>query len=103
FYEDKLSSHGIARNRVLEGPASLNGAGLWFVPVEHEGNRNSCAEEVEMVARIVAALLKPEVKWFYGAGNCRRLKQEDVLIVSPYNAQVADLSARLPQMRIGTV
>ena len=31
--------------------AWLNGAGLWFVPVEHEGNRNSCAEEVEIVAR----------------------------------------------------
>jgi superfamily I DNA and/or RNA helicase len=51
----------------------------------------------------VEELLKPKVKWFYGAGNSRRLKEEDVLIVAPYNAQVADLSARLPKMRIGTV
>src|SRR5712692_642415 len=103
FYEDKLSSHPIARSRVLEGHAWLNGAGLWFVPVEHEGNRNSCAEEVEVVARIVEGLLKPEVRWFRSAGNSRRLKEEDILIVAPYNAQVADLSARLPKMRIGTV
>jgi uncharacterized protein len=31
------------------------------------------------------------------------LKEEDILIVAPYNAQVADLSLRLPKMRIGTV
>lgn len=103
FYEGKLSSHGIAQSRVLQGHPWLSGAGLWFVPVEHEGNRNSCPQEVEVVARIVEGLLKPEVKWFYSAGNCRPLKEEEILIVAPYNAQVADLSARLPKMRIGTV
>ena len=87
----------------MEGHAWLSGAGLWFVPVKHEGNRNSCAEEVEIVARIVEGLLKPEVRWFYSAGNSRRLKEDDILIVAPYNAQVADLSLRLPKMRIGTV
>ena len=103
FYESKLSSHAIAKSRVLEGHVWLKGAGLWFAPVEHEGNRNSSAEEVEVIARIVDGLLKPEVKWLYGAGNTRRLKQDDILIVAPYNAQVSDLSARLPKMRIGTV
>lgn len=103
FYEGKLSSHAIAQSRVLEGHPWLKGAGLWFVPVRHDGNRNSCAEEVEIVARIADGLLKPEVKWFYGTGNSRRLKEEDILIVAPYNAQVADLSLRLPNMRIGTV
>ncbi len=104
FYDDKLRSHPISRSRVLEGHEWLDGAGLWFVAVEHEGSRNSCAEEVEVVARIVEGLLKPEVKWFYGAGNSRRLKEEeDILIVAPYNAQVSDLRARLPKMRIGTV
>jgi hypothetical protein len=103
FYEGKLASHAIAQARVLESHPWLNGAGLWFVPVEHEGNRNSCAEEVEIVARIVDGLLKPEVKWFRSAGNSRPLKEEDILIVAPYNAQVADLSLRLPNLRIGTV
>jgi superfamily I DNA and/or RNA helicase len=76
---------------------------LWFVRVEHDGNRNSSAEEVQVVARIVDGLLQAGVKWFYSAGNSRRLKEEDILIVAPYNAQVADLSTRLPGMRIGTV
>ena len=103
FYEDKLSSHAIATSRVLEGHSWMNGAGLWFVPVEHQGNRNSCAEEVEIVTHIVRGLLKPEVRWFPSAGNRRPVKEDDILIVAPYNAQVADLSARLPNMRIGTV
>jgi len=88
---------------VLEGHRWLGAAGLWFVPIDHEGNRNSCPEEVEVVMRIVESLLKPEVRWFYGAGNSRPISEEDILIVAPYNAQVADLSVRLPKMRIGTV
>ena len=87
----------------MEGHPWLKGAGLWFVPVEHDGNGNSSAEEVEVVARIVEGLLKRKIKWSYSAGNIRPLKREDILIVAPYNAQVADLSARLPGMRIGTV
>jgi len=103
FYDDKLRSHAISRSRVLEGHEWLDGAGLWFVQVEHEGSRNSSAEEVEVVTRIVERLLKPNVKWFYSAGHSRGLKEEDILIVAPYNAQVADLKTRLPKMRIGTV
>jgi uncharacterized protein len=103
FYEDKMSSHAITKSRVLEGHPCLDGAGLWFFPVEHEGNCNSSPEEVEAVARIVESLLKPGVKWFCGKGNSRGLKTDDILIVAPYNAQVADLSARLRDMRIGTV
>lgn len=103
FYEGKLRSHAIARSRVLKGHAWLSGPGLWFVPVEHEGNRNSCAEEVAVVARIVEGLLVPDVEWFRGTGNKRQLKLDDILIVAPYNAQVSDLCARLPGISIGTV
>jgi predicted RecB family nuclease len=103
FYEDKLSAHAIARGRVVEGHPWVKGAGLWFVPLEHEGNRNSSAEEIEAIARIVSGLLKPEVKWFYSVGHNRRMKSEDILLVAPYNAQVSDLAERLPGMKIGTV
>ena len=48
FYDERLHSHAISHSRVIEGHAWLNGAGLWIVPVEHEGNRNSSAEEVEV-------------------------------------------------------
>jgi uncharacterized protein len=103
FYEGRLSPRGFTRNREISGHPWFSGAGLWFVPVEHQANRNSSAEEVEVIARIVESLLRPEVKWSRSEGNLRRLTADDILIVAPFNAQVADLIARLPDVQIGTV
>lgn len=103
FYEGKLASNEITRSRILQGHPWLDGAGLWFVPQKHQGNRNSCPEEVAAIKTIVASLLQRGVKWFYGKDNPRSLKKEDILIVAPYNAQVADLSSALPGLNIGTV
>jgi uncharacterized protein len=103
FYESRLLAHGMTRNQVIEGHPWLAGAGLWFVPVMHEGNRNSSAEEVEVIKQIVASLRRPDVKWFRDIGRGRSLKPEDILVVAPYNAQVSDLAAALPEMKIGTV
>jgi len=104
FYEGKLTARPITHPRVIEGHPWLNGAGLWFVPVSHEGNRNSSPEELEVVSRIVDSFLTAEVKWLDDTGNRRSLKRdEDILIVAPYNAQVSDLSERLPGIKVGTV
>jgi len=110
FYEGKLTSHVVARNRWLEGHAWLKEPGLWLVPVEHEGNRNASPEEAEVAAEIVESLLRPGVKWFYSIGNSKKLRldgggdeDERILIVAPYNAQVSDLMARIPGARVGTV
>jgi predicted RecB family nuclease len=104
FYESKLSAHPVTDPYVVEGHAWLRGAGLWFVPVLHDGNCNSSPEEVNAVETIVSSLLTPQVRWFYGIGNSRPLKRDEhILIVAPYNAQVSDLSERLPGMKIGTV
>ncbi len=103
FYEGRLLPHFMTQNRILEGHPWLEKAGLWFVPVEHEGNRNSSTEEVDVVTRIVESLLRPEVKWFRGVGRSEPLKPKDILIVAPYNAQVSDLGTRLSRISVGTV
>ncbi|TDI48066.1 MAG: hypothetical protein E2P02_01790, partial [Acidobacteria bacterium] len=90
-------------NQRLEGSDAFAGAGLWCVPVEHEGNQNSSEEEVEAVAGIVESLLGGGVTWCDKNGEIRPLAREDILIVAPYNAQVSDLGQRLPEARIGTV
>ena len=102
FYEGRLKSREALKGYVIQGHPWVKGAGLWYVRVEHEGNRNSAAEEVETIARIVESLLKPKVKWFRGTES-RNLKAEDILIVAPYNAQVSDLLGKMPEMRVGTV
>jgi predicted RecB family nuclease len=103
FYEGRLNARAFNRNREISGHPRLNGAGLWFVPVDHQANRNSSAEEIDAIARIVESLLRPEVKWSSGIGRDRPLTAEDILIVAPFNAQVADLTARMRDVPIGTV
>ncbi|HEY4816614.1 MAG TPA: TM0106 family RecB-like putative nuclease [Candidatus Acidoferrum sp.] len=104
FYDGRLGTRGFTQHRVLEGHPWLSGAGLWFVPVTHDGNRNSSPEEVEVIASIVESLLRPGVTWFRSATSGRPVELKDILIVAPYNAQVSDLLARLPAgAHVGTV
>jgi uncharacterized protein len=103
FYEGRLQSREGLEFQRLNGHSWLNGAGLWFVPVEHEGNRNASAEEVERISEIIESLLRPDVTWIDHKNNARMLCADDILIVAPYNAQVADLADRMPNARVGTV
>ena len=104
FYEGKLESKESLEMQVLAGPTQYAGAGLWVEPVEHEGNQNSSPEEVERVAEVVADLLQEGVTWTDMKGKVRPLGQPDILVVAPYNAQVADLQMALPDgVAVGTV
>jgi predicted RecB family nuclease len=104
FYESKLHPISFTANRAISGHPVLDNPGLYFVPVYHQGNCNYAPQEVEVIARIVESLLKPEVQWLYKAGRSAPLKREkDILVVAPYNAQVSDLNVRLPGVKVGTV
>jgi len=81
---------------------TLGGTGLRFAPVEHSGNRNESPEDVKRVAGY--ALLKVGATWRNRKGETHALTLEDILVVAPYNAQVAALLERLPPgSRVGTV
>ena len=103
FYEGRLHARDGLENQKIEGHPSLGQPGLWFVPVSHEGNQNASLEEVERIAILVESLMQPSVKWIDDKGLSGPLRWDDVLIVSPYNAQVSDLWRRLPKARVGTV
>ncbi|HTM58404.1 MAG TPA: TM0106 family RecB-like putative nuclease [Candidatus Udaeobacter sp.] len=104
FYEDRLfakSPRGVQR---LSGDPRFEGAGLWFLPVEHDANQSASREEVEVVAALIDRLLAGGVEWRDRDGASRALMLDDILVIAPYNAQVADLIARLPRgARVGTV
>lgn len=104
FYESRLQSReGLDLQEVL-GETPFAGAGLWFVPVEHEGNPNASTEEADVVASLVADLLSGAVQWRDERGVVRPVGPDDILIVAPYNAHVAALLERLPAgARVGTV
>jgi uncharacterized protein len=103
FYEGRLGSRLGRERQALVGATPFAGAGLWLVPVEHEGNQSSAPEEVERIGAIVEALLDGGTSWIDAEGQSARLTRDDILIVAPYNAQVGALSERLPGARVGTV
>ena len=103
FYEGRLHPREGLEQQRIEGHPWLGESGLWFVPVHHEGNQNASAEEVECIAGIVDGLVQTGVNWIDDKGRSRPLRLDDVLIVAPYNAQVSDLSNRIPNALVGTV
>jgi len=57
FYDGKLQAKPGLENQVLTGTGEYDGSRLWLVPVEHDGNQNASAEEVDVVERLVKTLL----------------------------------------------
>ena len=109
FYDGELASREGMELQKLAGPTKYAGAGMWVESVEHEGNQSSSPEEVERVVAIVEDLLQPGVTWTNHEGKTADLELDDILVVAPYNAQVAALQAALrtaalgPAARVGTV
>ena len=103
FYEGRLSARPELAHQALCGETPLAGAGLWLLPVEHDGNQVNSPEEVEAIARLVEHLIGGGVTWRDADGAERPLVAGDVLVVAPFNSQVAAISARLPVIRVGTV
>ncbi len=102
FYEDRLKPFTGTEMQVISGNTPFDGAGLFYVPVEHKGNQFRSIEEVNTVTKIVTQLLSAG-KWTNKEGATAALTKDDILIVAPYNAQVSALTEKLPGMRIGTV
>ncbi len=105
FYDGRLSTRPELAELGLVGVDGLPVSGLAYVEVPHEGNRNASDEEAEVVARIVELLASDRVGWRDGAAEPTAFRQDDVLVVAPYNAHVTRLSARLAGTiaRVGTV
>ncbi|HEX7078450.1 MAG TPA: TM0106 family RecB-like putative nuclease [Candidatus Eisenbacteria bacterium] len=104
FYEGRLRSHNGLERQTLLGGSAFDGAGPWYVPAAHDANQSASPEEVEIVADLVGRLMDEGVRWRDRERQERALRLEDILVIAPYNAQVADLTARLPVgARVGTV
>jgi len=103
FYDGRLDALGGLERQVVSGATPFAGSGLFYVPVEHEGNQNRSVEEVDAVVRIVSSLVREGVTWTDRDGREEPLTNDAILVVAPYNAQVAALTERLPGVRVGTV
>ncbi len=102
FYDGKL--HGVAGL----GRQEIRGwrSGLRLVEVPHQGNTNASPEEAREVARLAAQLTGRT--WRDQNGAERSMEPADILIVTPYNAQIRAIQRALTAsgqtgFRIGTV
>ncbi len=116
-YDDRLmSAPGRGQQRLLGVPSGaagdgagdlntaidLNGAGLRWVPQDHEGHSSDNSQEAQVVADLVDRLLAG--RWVDAAGDERDLEASDILVVAPYNAHVTQVAAIVPEgVQVGTV
>lgn len=101
-YEDRLRSAPGREQQLVSGEGVLSGAGLRWIPVAHEGCQAESDEEAALVADLVKDLLTRT--WTNTDGANQVLTPGDILVVAPFNAQVARLRLALPDdVLVGTV
>jgi predicted RecB family nuclease len=106
FYEGRLQPIPGLEQQQIVGHPYLSGAGLCFVSIPHEGNQNASPEEAAVVQALINGLLVPGVRWFnlgLSLPSLAPIARKDILVIAPYNAQVSDISVRLPDIEVGTV
>ncbi len=101
-YDGELHSHPVTAGRHLSDVQP----GVHPIPVEHAGNATSSTEEAEQVVRLVSAHLGRD--WTDGDASPRPLTEGDIIVVTPYNAQVETIrgaldAAGFTRVPVGTV
>ena len=102
IYEGRLTSHPHCADRTTDA-----GTGLRWIQATHEGRSTEAPEEADLIAHQIRQLLKQS--WTDKDHTTRPLTPADVLVVAPYNDQVALLKKtfsddpELRGVRAGTV
>lgn len=103
FYDGKLRSKDGLEKQVINGWNPISASGLHFLPVEHTGNQNCSPEEAKAVANLVSTMLNSKATWVDREGREKPVTLDDIIIITPYNAQVFEIQQCLPGARVGTV
>jgi predicted RecB family nuclease len=103
FYDGKLRSRHGLEQQVIKGSGPVNGAGLYFLPVAHKGNQNCSPEEAQAVGHLVNSILTSNTTWIDREGREKKITLDDMVIITPYNAQVFEIQQCVPGGRVGTV
>ncbi|MGN6427345.1 MAG: TM0106 family RecB-like putative nuclease [Leifsonia sp.] len=103
-YEGRLRAHAGAAERELGGVEP----GLHPVPVLHTGNATASPEEADVVVELVRGLIGRSWTDPETGRDDDPLRGADVIVVTPYNAQLAEVRAALDaagfrDVRVGTV
>ncbi|WP_206078724.1 TM0106 family RecB-like putative nuclease [Allomesorhizobium camelthorni] len=102
-YDGRLESdEDAARQAIRFSGGGLPSTGVAFIDIAHEGNSQESVEEADAVCVAFERLL--DASFIDREGVERKMTIDDILVVSPYNAQVNLLTSKLPDgARVGTV
>ncbi len=98
FYEGRLETDPKTSVQSLADGSPLGGVGIRYVPIQHPGAGNRSRAEADWIASAIEALVGRA--WTDSDGRTRPLTVRDVLVVAPYNAQVAEIRTVVGQ-RLG--
>ncbi|MEO8208530.1 MAG: TM0106 family RecB-like putative nuclease [Chloroflexota bacterium] len=98
FYDGRLSTDAANAVQALAEGAPVGGTGVRYVPIEHLDASSRSPEEATWIASAIARLVGR--MWTDRTGETRAVTIDDVLVVAPYNAQVAEI-ARQVEQRLG--
>ena len=105
FYDDRLEPEPhLALQVVRTREQRAQGVGPRLLEVRTTGADNDSPVEAEAVATLARSIVGGGTTWVDGRGVTHKVGWDDILIVAPYNAQVAAIARRLPpEARVGTV
>ncbi len=98
FYDGRLVTDAADARQDLAAGEPVGGTGVRLMRLNHSGASNRSPDEADWIVAAIAGLVgRP---WTDRQGVVRPLGVQDVLVVAPYNAQVAEI-ARLGEERLG--
>jgi len=103
FYAGKLKPKADLERQGIKSNGMISGSGLRYLPVAHTGNQNCSPEEAAAISDLVKGLLTSGATWVDADGKEQSLTLNDIMVITPYNAQVFEIQERLPGLRVGTV
>ncbi|HET7590177.1 MAG TPA: TM0106 family RecB-like putative nuclease [Solirubrobacterales bacterium] len=106
IYEGRLRPAAGCERQRIDAPGALTGTGVRSIPIEHTGNSRQSPEEAERIGAEVADLLRGQ--YTNAKGDQAALSQDEIMVVTPYNAQVRTLRQQLDsqgftEVAVGTV
>jgi superfamily I DNA and/or RNA helicase len=88
FYDSRLRSRPGLELQEIRSKSRINGSGLRFLPVVHEGDQSSSPEEADAIRDLVVEILDSKATWIDRKNNEVPIGLGNILIIAPYNAQV---------------
>lgn len=106
IYEGRLRWEPSCEGQSVEAVGPLTGTGVRSIPVAHEGNTRESAEEAAVVAEAIESLAG--ASFTDREGETSELGLDQIMVVTPYNAQVRCLRECLDErglsgVNVGTV